>query len=243
MSKKRKNEGNKRTAKDRFPRLRQLEIIHVSDLHFGDNHQFDPDLSTTGDALSKKGIRCLADSMIADVSEQLEFAIDHDGDEEDSLEEDVPLIACLTGDFAEKGKFEEFELAHTYIKSLSGAPWLRAGTRNVFTVPGNHDVTYDKADVVQRFQQYIAFHNQVHGDKLSIREVGKLDKVHDRIDDLGAVIVTINSSGFVEKGTPDEQRGQLRTCLQIACWVANRRDMRAIMDKWIMVSLDSVVRS
>jgi hypothetical protein len=35
----------------------------------------------------------------------------------------------------------------------------------------------------------------------------------------------------------------LRTCLQIACWVANRRDMRAIMDKWIMVSLDSVVRS
>ena len=81
--------------------------------------------------------------------------------------------------------------------------------RSVFMVAGNHDVPYDQLDVGKRWQQYVSFFNRYYSENVPNDDPWKMDVVHDRADDLGVIVACVNSSIYVCKGTPDEQRGQI----------------------------------
>jgi 3',5'-cyclic AMP phosphodiesterase CpdA len=189
--------------------LRQLQVIHLSDMHFGAFHQFEPEIGPDGKPLKGDGVRTLAQKLLEDLETQLPLSEEGAYVEETEIRYNCPVIACLTGDFAETGAYEEFKKATTFVKELSTCHHLApGGMKRVFTVPGNHDVLYDKTEIPERWQPYTSFHNDIHKENVSNKEPWTLDGVHYR-NDLGALILCINSAIYVEKDQPDEQRGQL----------------------------------
>ena len=114
-----------------------------------------------------------------------------------------------TGDFAEVGDYAEFAQAQEFLKhSLQRFPGVSTKA-SVFIVAGNHDVPYELKQIGARWQQYVNFYNEFYGTAVPNAKPLEMDQVHDRIDDLGVIVACINSSTYVCKGSPDEQRGQV----------------------------------
>ena len=70
---------------------------------------------------------------------------------------------------------------------------------------------YEKTDLRDRTHEWVRFANSLTGKSLE-PETEKLFPyidIHDRYDNLGAFILTLNSSIFIKKGTIDEDRGVL----------------------------------
>jgi 3',5'-cyclic AMP phosphodiesterase CpdA len=174
--------------------IRQHIIIHLSDIHFGSKHTFDPSASAAGDVPDERDYPTLLDKLAADLTEE---------------DPGCPVLFALTGDMAQTGTYEELDRAETFVKELTHIPLL--GTvhplEDVFIVPGNHDVLFDSADIGKRWQQWTDFHNRLRGTHVDRTTPWDLDAVEDRVDDLGAVVVTINSSIKVQRGRIDQDRG------------------------------------
>jgi predicted phosphodiesterase len=124
---------------------------------------------------------------------------------------DCPVIICITGDLAQTAHITEFKSAEEFVRGLArmeifGRP---RGMEAIFIVPGNHDVKYDSSDIGERWQQWTEFSNRLFGTDVKREDPWSFTCVHDRSDDLGAIIVTLNSSTYVQKGKPDEERGRL----------------------------------
>ncbi|WP_438038275.1 hypothetical protein [Sorangium sp. So ce128] len=83
--------------------------------------------------------------------------------------------------------------------------------RDIFVVPGNHDVAYDAEDMETRIVPYANFYNKLFaGTRPPIlpHEASKVTQVH--VDKgRGSIVVEINSAHYVQKGTPDEKRGSV----------------------------------
>src|SRR5258708_40180244 len=110
----------------------------------------------------------------------------------------------MTGDFVYTAKVEEFMETEKFINDLLNHSSLsKVGKENVFIVPGNHDVNYNSEDLGIRFQQYIEFYNRLFGTMVRRDEPQKSQMIFDRSSDLGFIIVCLNSSSFVKKGTQD----------------------------------------
>ncbi|MGF7178586.1 3',5'-cyclic AMP phosphodiesterase CpdA [Tunturiibacter psychrotolerans] len=88
-------------------RTNQVVIIHLSDLHFGDKHRFNPPKTSSGDRPARAGYPTAPEKLTEDLN--------HDDPK-------CPVIFCLTGDFAEYGKASEFGEAEVFIKGLCDAP-------------------------------------------------------------------------------------------------------------------------
>jgi 3',5'-cyclic AMP phosphodiesterase CpdA len=174
--------------------IRQHIIIHLSDIHFGSKHTFDPSASAAGDVPDERDYPTLLDKLAADLTEE---------------DPGCPVLFALTGDMAQTGTYEELDRAETFVKELTHIPLL--GTvhplEDVFIVPGNHDVLFDSADIGKRWQQWTDFPNRLRGTHVDRTTPWDLDAVEDRVDDLGAVVVTINSSIKVQRGRIDQDRG------------------------------------
>src|SRR5215471_1424833 len=109
---------------------KQLHIIHLSDLHFGDDHRFMAPAPVSGGATIRPGYPSLVSKL------QEDFKVPA------PIEK---LIICLTGDFASRAEnIEEFERAEQFVRELAKSEIHGAvrGFQNIYMVPGNHDVDY-----------------------------------------------------------------------------------------------------
>jgi len=193
--------------KSKANQVQQVEIIHLSDLHFGKKHQFLPEVTPGGDASSSKGVRCLADTLREDWEDYEQEVIAKNL--ESGAQTSSRVVVCMTGDFAETGEFSEFKEVKKFIDEIKKSRVLDSGMRNVFMVPGNHDVKYDKEDMGERWQQFVHFYNSCYSANVASHEPWKLDGVYDRVDDLGVIVACLNSAIHVKKDSPDEKRGQV----------------------------------
>jgi 3',5'-cyclic AMP phosphodiesterase CpdA len=127
------------------------------------------------------------------------------------METDGPVILCATGDFTQTAAAEEFGEAENFLKEIIATKYDKfiMSFQNTFIVPGNHDVLYEKGEVGLRFQQWTEFYNRIFDVSVRRENVIEMSKVHDRIDDLGVVVITLNSCIYTEKKTPDEGRGRI----------------------------------
>ncbi len=173
---------------------RQLNIIHISDLHFGRSHVFKIPNSPSGDTPHDEGYPSLMEKL----SEDLKLNDD-----------DGKTIICLTGDFVDTSSVQEFQQAENFITNLLKVDVLKnLNIKDVFIVPGNHDVKYDEKDLGLRFQQYIEFYNRIYGTSIRRENPQKIPILHHNESE-GIIIACLNSSTYVKKGTEDEQRGRI----------------------------------
>jgi 3',5'-cyclic AMP phosphodiesterase CpdA len=121
------------------------------------------------------------------------------------------LLICITGDLAHTADYKEFKAAEEFLIGLSSSivHGKVRGTDAIYITPGNHDVNYTKADIGERWQQYTAFANGVNGTHVPDADPVGHVTLDDRTDDLGAVVLCLNSSVYVQKDTPNEKRGEI----------------------------------
>lgn len=185
--------------------MRQLRILHLSDIHFGPHHRCYPEDSTH----SRTGYPSLFDLLAKDLDNEI---FSHDiwkpGPDDSSS-----LIVIVSGDLTETASSKEFASAHAFFCHFDGAKLLGSSiTReSIFIVPGNHDVLYTQDDPEARLAPYINFYSKLYrGVRKSITpaDADELTQVHVKTSK-GYVIAEINSSYHVQKGTSDEQRGNV----------------------------------
>jgi 3',5'-cyclic AMP phosphodiesterase CpdA len=174
--------------------IRQIVIVHLSDIHFGSTHTFNPPTSAAGDVPPERNYPTLLEKLREDL---------------DQPDPGVPVIIAITGDMAQTGSYAELSQAEDFIRGLTGAPLLGAikDLRDVYLVPGNHDVLFDKEDMGERWQQWVELHNRLRETRVDRSEPWALDEVHDRVDEMGVIVATLNSATNVRKGKPAQDRG------------------------------------
>jgi len=189
---------------------RQIAILHLSDIHFG-AHAFDPPITPGGDRGQSAGFPTLKESVLADISNGTFVEPPARGMQR--------AIVAITGDVTQRSSAKEFEQAAHFVASLYGSDvfgWtLRA--RDIFVVPGNHDLVYTEEDAVGRWGRYSNFYRK-HAQQAAgpgadafapdPDNPAKLTRVIDQSDE-GLIVLEINSSAYVRKGTTDERRGQV----------------------------------
>lgn len=186
--------------------MRQLRILHLSDLHFGDQHRCVPDDPTHP--------RAGYPSVIDLVSEDLKSEAFRDSPWTDpDPEGPTPLIVAVTGDVTETASTNEFTSAYSVLSGLRGATLLGTAitTKDLFLVPGNHDVNYADRDPRARFTPYADFYNKLYEDvrpPILPEKAAEFSQLH--VDEArGLVVAEINSAYYVQKATPDALRGSV----------------------------------
>lgn len=186
----------------------QVQILHFTDLHFGDNHICNP-----APTASKVGIPTLGDLISDDL--QKDFGATVIDKTDYSAQKESPLIIAVSGDFTQKANHQEFEEASDFLNKLLANKLLnRTLTKeNVFIIPGNHDVQFAQGTQDERFQPYCSFYNKfyqnVRPPQLAHEPIG-LTQIHIRNEDENKFIITeINCCIYVEKDKVDSSRGQV----------------------------------
>lgn len=182
--------------------------MHLSDLHFGANHICNPE-DQTG---SSDGIPPLSELIINDLSAGSDFCM-----ERLSMNGRVitPLLLSVTGDFAQKADKAEFDSAFSFLNEMQSKPILGNQVKlgDIYMVPGNHDVVFDKKDADSRFQPYVSFYNRTfdgHRPIISAHRALDLTQIHAwEKDGSKCLIAEINCCLYVEKDTVDSSRGQV----------------------------------
>lgn len=175
---------------------RQLHIIHLSDLHFGDDHRFMAPAPVSGGPVLRPGFPSLLMKLKEDFNAPAPIK---------------NLIVCLTGDFATNpGNIVEFERAEQFVRELAQAEIHGAvrGLDNIFMVPGNHDVEYDKPTVGQRWDRYATFLTRIRSRVVDRENPHDMVEMYRR-DDLGAVILCLNSEIYVQNDKDNRYRGEV----------------------------------
>lgn len=177
-----------------IPETRQLVVVHLSDVHFGSHHRFDPGQAAGGGRLPAAGHPKLIDSLVDDLAD---------------VDPGCPVIVCITGDLTQTASSKEFREAENFIKRLATASVFGKvrGIQDIFVVPGNHDVQYAAELPEDRWSPWTQFHNNTFGTSIASRDGSNRFSFHNRIEDLGAIVVCLNSSEYVEKGSPREKDG------------------------------------
>lgn len=186
----------------------QLQIIHLSDIHFGEHHICNPPPTA-----SSNGIPTLAKLLTDDLKK--EFGTSTYDVTDYSKKIDSPLIVVASGDFTQKANNNEFDQAFHFLNELSSKKLLnrKVGKENFFIVPGNHDVNYKGETIEERFQQYCTFYNKFYEDVRPSKQPHKanqLTQLHIKnLDGNKFVIAEINCCMYVANGTVDSKRGQV----------------------------------
>lgn len=153
-----------------------VEIIHLSDPHFGSGHIFTLQPTADNRKPAGLGMPTLAKSLIADLSDEKnnpfprpESAVSGLPDENGGpqfLFPDFPRILCISGDFTQKAALTEFQQAEELITELRGVSALNLLHDAIFVCPGNHDLQWESTEERVRWDQYANFltrlTNKVH---------------------------------------------------------------------------------
>ena len=185
--------------------LTQIRILHVSDLHLGDTHRFQPDLTPDADRPAGRGHLSLASSIRSDLdslSGKRRWLDNHTK---------CPLIVAATGDLTDNASSAEFQRARTFFDEIYSAPIVGSpiSPETTFVVPGNHDVIYDEPDVGRRWFPYCDFYQDLFSHTCRPQEAYRLCRVRDLSEKLRIVVVELNTAFDVRKGSPDEKRGHV----------------------------------
>ncbi len=175
---------------------KQLDIVHLSDLHFGPDHRFNPPPTAMGDTPSRKGFPTLLEKLVDSLADPTSIR---------------NLIVCITGDLTTDATFPEYKAAEEFIRELGQTPihGARRGLGSIYTVPGNHDVKFDSADPAERWERYVSFVNRLQGSHLDHSTPIRTVQLHDRTPDQGALVLCLNSAIHVQRDTPSERRGEV----------------------------------
>ena len=174
-----------------------LTIVHLSDLHFGPSHRFGSQTTAGGDRVADG--QSLLSSLKVDLASVLSGT---------PGEPPAPVLIAITGDLTDRAAPEEFRAVAPFILGLENA--LADQGAGAVLVPGNHDVQWEQPDMDDRLSAWRGFAR----DRLKRDVVGLPDhpfaRVHDNyVASHGAIVVAINSAGFVEKDKPDGNRGRI----------------------------------
>jgi 3',5'-cyclic AMP phosphodiesterase CpdA len=175
---------------------KQVVIVHLSDLHFGKHHRFNPPPATGGDIPTREGYPTLLEKLSQDL---------------DLPDPKCPVLLCITGDLAETGDPKEFADALLFLRELAKARIFgrERPLGDFFLVPGNHDVVYGGATPAERLTGYAQLLGSLASVFMPADNPWSWPILYDRTEDCGAIIVTLNSSIYVQKGTPDQDRGNV----------------------------------
>lgn len=178
------------------PMARHLQIVHLSDLHFGDHHRFRAAKAADGKVPREASAAELAELLATDLA---------------GLDTDIPTIVCITGDLSNTADLSEFDDAERFLEKILSISNLakRISKNEIFLVPGNHDVTYEHEKLSHRWLNWTDFFNRFYGTAIRRDQPVEFANVYDRSTDLGAVILTLNTSIFVQRGTEDQNRGRI----------------------------------
>lgn len=188
----------------------QIRILHLSDLHFGSNHICNHDANTG----SGNGMATMKDLICHDLCDEEWSRLDWANQ---SSQEPTPLVVAVTGDLTQNAELVEFDQAHDFLMGLTEAPLLgtKIRVRDIFAVPGNHDVVFARHEAAHRFGPYCQFYNKIY------QSIQPIIRPYTRPDDASSLsriytfpenrflIAEINSCFHVEKDTVDQSRGQV----------------------------------
>jgi 3',5'-cyclic AMP phosphodiesterase CpdA len=177
--------------------VRQLHVIHLSDLHFGEDHRFNIPTMVAGDRPSRPGYPTLFEKLTEDLVDP--SPVEH-------------LIFCITGDFAtDPSKFYEFSKAEQFVKQIASADahGRKRGLECVYMVAGNPDVNFGGSSIGERWERYVGFFSRLSGKVLDYNDPMQTVTLEDRTSDLGALILCLNSSAHVQRQLPDAERGEV----------------------------------
>src|SRR5262245_2850060 len=111
-----------------------VEVIHLSDLHYGECHLFSPEPTGVSKAVQAAGTPTLADKLIEDLTNpnQVDGFLG------------MPRIVCISGDLTQKATQTEFQQAESLIRRLQETSALGLPTKydGFFICPGNHDLNW-----------------------------------------------------------------------------------------------------
>src|SRR5258705_2987935 len=186
----------------------QIQILHFSDLHFGENHICNPEPTAARAGMPNLGTLIVED-LKKDFGATFTDKTDYAGQKEPAL------IVAVSGDFTQKAEHSEFEEASQFLTTLLSSKLLNQniGKEDIFMIPGNHDVQFTKTSADERFQPYCSFYNKFFEKErpaqLAHDPLG-LTQVHTFIKDENKVLIAeINCCMYVEKDTVDSSRGQV----------------------------------
>jgi 3',5'-cyclic AMP phosphodiesterase CpdA len=92
-------------ARDPRHQTKQIQIIHLSDVHFGKDHRFDPPPTPGGDRPKRVGYPTLLEKLQEDLPPE-SFG--------------CPTIVCITGDFCTTAAKSEFDDAEALVAGIAG---------------------------------------------------------------------------------------------------------------------------
>lgn len=190
--------------------MQQLGIVHLSDLHFGDPHFFQLPIPPDGvPAASKRP--SLLDALSRDLNNpDLRDLAPGLPESAGSGHLDMPMIVAISGDLTQTAGTKEFQQASKFIEGLGQVTVLGSNLtkKNIFVVPGNHDVIFDELDIGRRWYPFSRFYEQHTGVRVDAENPSSLTRVIDRSDE-GFIVVEFNSCVYVQKGSVDAIRGQI----------------------------------
>ena len=189
----------------------QIRILQVSDIHFGKDHISKP----WHEDYSKKGYPTLAKLVIDDLNSDYWDA--HPWARGKFGDAVAPIIVAATGDFTQKASHDEFDSAFEFLSDLTQTPIFGEliGWENVFLVPGNHDVNFEREKPASRFIDFCDFYNRVYSEVKDQKrptaistKIEELTLIHE-LHDARVILAEINCCHYVQKDTVDESRGQV----------------------------------
>ena len=149
---------------------RQLTVVHLSDMHFGVNHFFNP---PAYGALRHRSARCCI--LYSRILKKGSFALAKEFPQQVVSAQDLDpnaqlTIFALTGDFNECCTTPEFKSSQEFLKGLYGVTAFghRIQPEDIFIIPGNHDLKYGEDDLGDRWGKFVLFY-KAHNDQRRAR--------------------------------------------------------------------------
>ena len=192
-----------------------VEIIHLSDLHYGERHVFTAEATADGKQPPTHGMPTLADKLIADLTDreqqpELPTIIASEELANPTFQfPPFPKIVCISGDLTQKATLDEFRQAEGLVKRLRECAELGVSESDrMFFCPGNHDLNWKSNDDVQRWDQYAGFLTRITN-KVHLAQDAALFGGVQVSPATKTVILSLNSETKVMDETGEKSRGDL----------------------------------
>jgi 3',5'-cyclic AMP phosphodiesterase CpdA len=197
---------------------RQLTLVHLTDLHFGDKHRFEPPVPPDGRPGKGRGWPTLLESLTKDwmtgnfadkgVVPGPSGGPANGRAPDEKRNPNTRVVIALTGDLTETAKDTEFRDARKFVEGCVGTTifgW-KVSKEDIFVVPGNHDLQWDLKTAEGRWQRFAHFYKKLRGTDIDAEQPEQLTRLIDQSDD-GLIVAEINSSAYIEKDK--ENRGEV----------------------------------
>jgi 3',5'-cyclic AMP phosphodiesterase CpdA len=197
---------------------RQLTLIHLTDIHFGPKHAFQPPLPPDGHPAVARGwptlLKSLSDDWTSGTFADRGAPPTPSGFPPARLQADgkpdpnTRVIVAITGDLTETSKDTEFADAEAFIRGCTESAifgW-RMAPADVFVVPGNHDLQWAEKTPTGRWLPFSNFYTKLRKTFFDADHPEGLTRLIDQSDN-GLIVAEINSSAYIQKA--NENRGQV----------------------------------